>query len=125
MKWKDENVYVWHECIDLKTLQLVPREIHDNVTHQGGVAILKASGAETPSSPSKETNGGLLNTLLKIFGCALLMLMFTSCQKDERMLKKFVSRFNAEEYTSASAYIYAENLTDLAFFMQEVRAKNK
>lgn len=43
MKWKDENVYVWHECIDLKTLQLVPREIHDNVTHQGGVAVLKTS----------------------------------------------------------------------------------
>lgn len=43
MKWKDENIYVWHECIDLKTLQLVPREIHDNVTHQGGVAVLKAS----------------------------------------------------------------------------------
>lgn len=43
MRWKDENVYVWHECIDLRTLQLVPREIHDNVTHQGGVAILKAS----------------------------------------------------------------------------------
>lgn len=41
MKWKDENIYVWHECIDLKTLQLVPREIHDNVTHQGGVAILR------------------------------------------------------------------------------------
>lgn len=43
MKWKDENIYVWHECVDLKTLQLVPREIHDNVTHQGGVAVLKAS----------------------------------------------------------------------------------
>lgn len=43
MKWKDENIYVWHECIDLKTIQLVPREIHDNLTHQGGVAILKAS----------------------------------------------------------------------------------
>lgn len=43
VKWKDENIYVWHECIDLKTLQLVPREIHDNVTHQGGVAILRLS----------------------------------------------------------------------------------
>jgi hypothetical protein len=41
--WKDTNNYVWHECIDLKTLQLVPREIHDNVPHQGGVAILKVS----------------------------------------------------------------------------------
>jgi len=125
MKWKDENVYVWHECIDLKTLQLVPREIHDNVTHQGGVAILKASGTATPSSPSKETNGGLLNTLLKIFGCTLLVLMFTSCQKDERMLKKFVSRFNAGEYEASSAYIYDEDLTGLAFFCREVRSKNE
>lgn len=43
IKWKNENVYVWHECANMKTMQLVPREIHDNITHQGGVALLKAS----------------------------------------------------------------------------------
>jgi len=70
MRWKDENVYVWHECIDLRTLQLVPREIHDNVTHQGGVAILKASGlvAATSPSPTNSRKGGLINALLKILG---------------------------------------------------------
>ena len=41
MKWKDKNIYMWHECIDLHTVQLVPQEIHGNLTHQGGVAILR------------------------------------------------------------------------------------
>lgn len=43
IKRKNENVYVWHECADIKTMQLVPREIHDNITHRGGIALLKAS----------------------------------------------------------------------------------
>lgn len=41
--WKDVYLLVWHECCDLKTMQLVPREIHDNIPHQGGIALLKAS----------------------------------------------------------------------------------
>jgi len=33
------TIYVFHECADGRTVQLVPREIHDNVPHAGGVSI--------------------------------------------------------------------------------------
>lgn len=33
--------YTWHECRDCKTLQLVPREIHNNVPHAGGISEIK------------------------------------------------------------------------------------
>jgi hypothetical protein len=39
--WKNNNVYVWHEELDCKTLYLVPREIHDNISHVGGIGLLK------------------------------------------------------------------------------------
>lgn len=34
--WRTENNYTWHECKDMKTMQLVPNEIHANVSHSGG-----------------------------------------------------------------------------------------
>lgn len=40
-KWREENNYTWHECSDCKTLQLVPREIHANIAHDGGVCEYK------------------------------------------------------------------------------------
>ena len=40
-KYKEENNLVWHEKSDCKTLLLVPRMIHDNITHYGGVSMLK------------------------------------------------------------------------------------
>lgn len=40
-KYKEENNLVWHEKSDCKTLLLVPRMIHDNLTHYGGVSMLR------------------------------------------------------------------------------------
>lgn len=40
-EWRKENKYSWHECNDMKTCQLVPREIHENCKHLGGVAECK------------------------------------------------------------------------------------
>jgi len=40
-KWRKENGYTWHECKDMKTMQKVPSEVHNNVTHSGGIAESK------------------------------------------------------------------------------------
>ncbi|HDR1339466.1 TPA: HNH endonuclease, partial [Pasteurella multocida] len=40
-EWRKENGYTWHECEDCKTMQLVPKEIHNNTPHQGGIAEIK------------------------------------------------------------------------------------
>ena len=40
--FKEANNLVVHECSDCKTLMLVPREIHDNVSHPGGVDMFRA-----------------------------------------------------------------------------------
>lgn len=66
-----------------------------------------------------------LHSVLKFLRLVLIATTFSSCQQDERMLDKFVSRFNAEEYNASSAYIYDDDLTGLAFFCREVRTKNK
>ena len=39
--WREENGYTWHECSDQRTCQLVPRNIHDNCRHTGGVLECK------------------------------------------------------------------------------------
>lgn len=39
---KESQNLVWHELEDCKTIILVPREIHDNLPHVGGVAYFKA-----------------------------------------------------------------------------------
>lgn len=39
--WRREHNYTWHEHQDCKTVQLVPREVHCNTPHRGGVSILK------------------------------------------------------------------------------------
>lgn len=39
--WRSENKYSWHECSDRKTVDLVPREIHDQCKHFGGRAECK------------------------------------------------------------------------------------
>lgn len=61
----------------------------------------------------------ILLTLLTFISVVLL----TSCQgySDGRMLKKFVSRFNAEEYSCASSYIYPGDRMNVAFFAKEVK----
>lgn len=40
-QWRSENNYTWHEKQDCKTMQKVPREVHHNVPHTGGISILK------------------------------------------------------------------------------------
>ena len=40
-KWREENDYTWHECRDCKTMQKVPREVHNNIDHSGGVSEYK------------------------------------------------------------------------------------
>lgn len=37
---KNKLRLVWHEDPDLKTLYLVPREIHDNLSHSGGIKLI-------------------------------------------------------------------------------------
>ena len=40
-QWREENKYTWHECNDCKTMQKIPREIHGNIPHSGGVSEYK------------------------------------------------------------------------------------
>lgn len=40
-KWRKENKYTWHECEDCKTMQLVPSEVHGNISHSGGISEYK------------------------------------------------------------------------------------
>jgi hypothetical protein len=40
-KWRKENGYTWHECEDMKTMQKVPCDVHNNVPHSGGVSEAK------------------------------------------------------------------------------------
>ncbi len=56
---------------------------------------------------------------------AIVLLSLNSCSSfnDGRRLKKFVSRFNAEEYACASTYIYPDDRMQLAFFCNEVKEK--
>lgn len=55
--------------------------------------------------------------------CTVSMLLLASCQgvSDGRMLKKFISRFNAEEYAAASTYVYPADRMNVAFFAEEVK----
>lgn len=46
-KWRAEHDYTWHEKQDCKTMQKVPRDVHHNVPHTGGISILKNKQAET------------------------------------------------------------------------------
>ncbi len=53
----------------------------------------------------------------------IYMMLLSSCQgySDGRMLKKFLSRFNAEEYDCASTYVYPADRMNLAFFQLEIK----
>lgn len=44
--FRKEESYTWHECSDCKTMQLVPKEVHNNVPHSGGISEMKK---QTPS----------------------------------------------------------------------------
>ena len=36
--WRKENKYSWHERLDMKTMDLVQRDVHEECKHYGGVA---------------------------------------------------------------------------------------
>lgn len=40
-KWRKDNKYTWHECRDMETMQKVPSEVHNNITHRGGISAKK------------------------------------------------------------------------------------
>ena len=44
--WMKDNKYTWHECSDCRTMQKVPREIHGNIRHSGGISEFKARNME-------------------------------------------------------------------------------
>lgn len=39
--WMKENNYTWHERCDCKTMDKVPREVHSNIPHSGGISKVK------------------------------------------------------------------------------------
>jgi NAD+--asparagine ADP-ribosyltransferase len=39
--WRDEHGLTWHECRDMKTMQLVPTATHEACRHTGGVSEYK------------------------------------------------------------------------------------
>lgn len=44
-KWREDHNYVWHERCDMKTMNLIPRPIHECCIHSGGRAECKARDA--------------------------------------------------------------------------------
>jgi len=44
-EWRGKNQYTWHECNDMRTCNLVPRAIHEECKHSGGVAECKRRDA--------------------------------------------------------------------------------
>lgn len=40
-EYRKANNLVWHEHEDMKTMELLPREIHNNMPHTGGVSLMK------------------------------------------------------------------------------------
>ena len=63
------------------------------------------------------------NNILTYLLFFAIMIVLQSCQSysDGRMLKKFISRFNAEEYASAATYVYPGDRMNVAFFANEVK----
>lgn len=60
---------------------------------------------------------------IKFISFICLLVIFSSCQSysDGRMLKKFVSRFNAGEYSCSATYVYPGDRMHIAFFAKEVK----
>lgn len=46
-EWRKENGYTWHECKDMKTMQKVPSEAHNNIPHSGGISEVKKGANES------------------------------------------------------------------------------
>lgn len=37
-QWRNDNNYTWHDHQDCRTMQKVPREVHGNIPHDGGIS---------------------------------------------------------------------------------------
>lgn len=46
--YRTENKLVWHEHSDMKTMDLKPKDVHNNIPHSGGISVAK----HLPESPS-------------------------------------------------------------------------
>ena len=47
-QYRKDNGLTWHERSDMKTMDLVPREVHGNISHDGGISVAKKNnGMET------------------------------------------------------------------------------
>lgn len=44
--WRSENKYSWHERLDMKTMDLVPSDLHSECKHFGGVSECKRHEAK-------------------------------------------------------------------------------
>lgn len=55
-QWRRENGYTWHECTDMKTMQKVPKVIHNNVSHRGGVSKMKEELSKEEGGINNENN---------------------------------------------------------------------
>ncbi len=42
--WRRENNYTWHERSDCRTMDKVPREVHGNIPHSGGISEIRNKG---------------------------------------------------------------------------------
>lgn len=64
-----------------------------------------------------------MKSIGKIVCFIFLVISLAGCQSysDGRMLKKFISRFNAGEYASAATYVYPGDRMHVAFFAKEVK----
>lgn len=40
-QWRANNNYTWHERSDCRTIDKVPREVHGNVSHSGGISKMR------------------------------------------------------------------------------------
>ena len=45
-EWRKENGYTWHECKDMSTMQKVPSEVHNNISHSGGISEVKKGNGD-------------------------------------------------------------------------------
>lgn len=55
---------------------------------------------------------------MKILSLLLILTILTSCNSNERMVKKFIKRINAREINSASKYLWPEDHASLYVFNQ-------
>lgn len=45
-QFKKDNNLVWHECLDMETMQLIPESIHKSCSHLGGISKVKNHNEE-------------------------------------------------------------------------------